>query len=140
VMFVGVSSPVAAKRTRRRRVEGSANYTEHKLCFCLRLTWRDSLKDKWPGIRSSFSKKVGWNAGLDPIVAGDANLAICCRCSSSAGLEYRDSWIEERTALSWIDKKRSTPGYRFCRSEECIVHPPRYSSSIRMCTSQLFPK
>jgi hypothetical protein len=35
----------------------------------------DSLRDKWAGIRSSFSKKVGWNAGLDPIVAVDANVA-----------------------------------------------------------------
>jgi hypothetical protein len=85
-MFVRVSSPVAAKRTCHCCVEGSADYKEHKLCFCLRVTWRDSLKDKWPGIRSSFSKKVAWNAGLDPIVAGDANLALCCWCSSDLGL------------------------------------------------------
>jgi hypothetical protein len=73
-MFVCVSSPVAAKRTCHGRVEGSPDYKEYELCFCLRVTWRDSLKDKWPGIRSSFSKKVGWNAGLDPIVAGDADV------------------------------------------------------------------
>jgi hypothetical protein len=97
VMFVCVSSPVAAKRTCCRRVEGSANYKEHKLCFCLKLIWRDSLKDKWPGIRSSFSKKVGWNAGLDPIVASDANLAFCCRCSSSADLSIVTvGWRRER--------------------------------------------
>ena len=75
MMFVCVSSPVAAKRTCHCRVEGSADYKEHERCFCLRVTWRNSLKDKWPGIRSSFSKKVGWNAGLDPIVAGDVNVA-----------------------------------------------------------------
>jgi hypothetical protein len=39
------------------------------------VTPRDSLRDKWAGIRSSFSKKVGWKAGLDPIVAVDANVA-----------------------------------------------------------------
>jgi hypothetical protein len=33
MMFVCVSSPVAAKRTCYCRVEGNADYKEHKLCF-----------------------------------------------------------------------------------------------------------
>jgi hypothetical protein len=40
MMFVGIGTPVTAKRTCDCRVEGRADYKEHEQCFCLRFTGR----------------------------------------------------------------------------------------------------
>jgi len=69
---------------------------------------RDSLRDKWAGIRSSISKKVGWNAVLDPIVAVDANVAGGAFVAGVVRVWTWVSWqLYRGENCSWLDRQET---------------------------------